>query len=74
MVEVDRFRVILAEKEPREKRHIPLSEVERDTDISWKTLQGWAINKVARYDAPVIEALCKYFECEVGDLIVNQRE
>jgi len=66
----NRFRVLLAEKEQREKRHIPLSEVARETNISWKTLQGWANNQVSRYDAPVIEALCKYLNCTVGDLII----
>lgn len=71
---VNRFRVLLAEKEHKERMHIPLSEVEREAGISWKTLQGWANNQVTRYDAPVLEALCKYLDCEVGDLIVYERE
>ena len=74
MAIVNRFRILLAEKEHREKRHIPLTEVEKGTGITWKTLQAWANNKVTRYDAEKIKAFCKYLECEVGDLIVYERE
>ena len=62
--------MLLAEKEHRVKRRIPLTEVSEETKLNWKTLQGWANNSITRYDAPVIEALCKYLECEVGKLIV----
>jgi putative transcriptional regulator len=66
---VNRFRILLAEKETREKRHIPLTEVQRETGIAWTTLQAWANNEVQRFDAPVMAALCEYLGCEVGDLL-----
>jgi putative transcriptional regulator len=71
---VNRFRLLLAEKAQKGRRNIPLTEVERETNISWKTLQGWANNQVTRYDAPVIEALCEFLDCEVGDLIIYERD
>lgn len=67
----NRFRILLAEKETREQRHIPLTEVQRDTGIAWTTLQAWANNSLQRFDAPVIAALCDYLGCEVGDLLVK---
>jgi DNA-binding Xre family transcriptional regulator len=69
----NRFGVLLAQKEAREKRNIPLTEVERITGITRKTLQQWANNTVTRFDAPVIEALCKYFNCTVGELVVREQ-
>jgi putative transcriptional regulator len=71
---VNRFRVLLAEKAEKEQKNIPLKEVERQTGITWTTLQSWANNKVTRFDAPVIIALCDYLECEVGDLLVYRKE
>lgn len=65
----NRFGVLLAEKSAKEKRRIPISEVAEKTGITWKTLQQWSNNTVTRFDAPVIEALCKYFGCKIGDLI-----
>ncbi len=67
----NRFGILLAEKIANEKRNISLSEVARETGIARKTLQSWANNNVSRFDAPVIEALCEYLECEPGNLIVR---
>jgi putative transcriptional regulator len=68
----NRFGVLLAEREAREKRRISVAEVSRETGIGQRTLLQWAHNTIARFDASVIEALCSYFDCEPGDLF--QRE
>ena len=66
----NRFGVLLAEKRAENKRNIPMAEVSRETGIPAKTLQAWANNRVTRYDARVIDALCKYFQVSsVADLI-----
>lgn len=70
----NRFRILLAQKATREQRNIALKEVGRETGIAWSTLNAWANNQVTRYDAPVIQALCEYFSCQVGDLIIFERE
>lgn len=69
MTVVNRFGVLLAEKARKEKRRISIAEVSRDTGIGQRTLLQWAHDSITRYDAAVIEALCRYFNCEVGDLI-----
>jgi putative transcriptional regulator len=48
--------------------------VQRETGIAWSTLNSWANNQLTRYDAPVIMALCEYFDCQVGDLLVFEKE
>ena len=64
----NRFSLLLAEKRIQEKRTISVSEIAHDTGIARKTLLAWANNTVTRFDAPVIEALCRYFNIKPGDL------
>ncbi|MCX6083067.1 MAG: helix-turn-helix transcriptional regulator [Chloroflexi bacterium] len=64
----NRFGTLLASKRASEKRNIPITEVARVTGIARITLQGWANNTVTRFDAPVINALCRYFSIKPGDL------
>jgi putative transcriptional regulator len=70
----NRFRVLLAEKATREQHSIAINDVQRETGIAWSTLNSWANNQVTRYDAPVIQALCEYFNCQVGDLLIYKQE
>lgn len=64
----NRFGVLLAEKKIRERRNISLAEISQSTGIPRKTLYAWQNNTVTRYDAGIIDALCKYFACQPGDL------
>ena len=64
----NRFGVLLAEKSANEKRRISIAEVARSTGIDQRTLGKWANNTLTRFDAPVIDALCRYFDCQPGDL------
>ncbi len=70
----NRFRILLAQKATREQHSIALNDVQRKTGVAWSTLNSWANNQVTRYDAPVIQALCEYFDCQVGDLLVFEKE
>jgi putative transcriptional regulator len=65
----NRFGILLAEKRMNEKRNISLSEVATKTGISRPTLVAWQNNTVTRFDLPVIEALCQYFEARLSDLL-----
>lgn len=71
---VNQFRILLAQKATLEQRNISIKEVSRDTGIAWSTLNAWANNLVTRYDAPVIDALCAYFDCQVGDLLIRESD
>ena len=65
----NQFSVLLAQKIVAEKRKITIVGVARATGISWSILAKWAKNKDYPIDAETIDALCKYFNCEPGDLI-----
>lgn len=71
---VNHLRILLAQKATKQQQNIPLMDVQRKTGIAWSTLNSWANNQVTRYDAPVIQALCEYLECQVGDLLVLEKE
>jgi putative transcriptional regulator len=64
----NRFAVLLAEKRVQEKRNIPLSEVAAKTQLPHKTLFAWANNSVTRFDVHVIDAICRYFGVQPGEL------
>jgi putative transcriptional regulator len=71
---INHFRILLAQKATKLQKNIALLDVQRETGIAWSTLNAWANNQVTRYDAPVIQALCEYFNCQVGDLLVFEKE
>jgi putative transcriptional regulator len=64
----NRFGILLAEKRAQEKRNISIAEVADKTGIAGKTLRAWANNTVTRFDMPVIDALCRYFGVQPGEL------
>jgi DNA-binding Xre family transcriptional regulator len=64
----NRFAVLLAEKQVKERRNIPLAEVAEATGISRRALYAWENNDVHRFDDVIINALCRYFGIKPGDL------
>jgi DNA-binding Xre family transcriptional regulator len=51
---------------------INLSEVERDTGLTYSTVSRWVKNRVDRADFPILEVWCKYLGVGVGDLLVYE--
>jgi DNA-binding Xre family transcriptional regulator len=72
MTITNRFMLLLAQKGMRENRIISIAEVAREIQVDQRTLGKWAKNTITRYDTPVIDALCKYFKCSPGDLIIQE--
>jgi putative transcriptional regulator len=64
----NRFAVLLAMKRMNERRNIPLAEVADETGLPPKTLFAWQNNTVTRFDVHVINAICKYFGVQPGEL------
>jgi transcriptional regulator with XRE-family HTH domain len=64
----NKFAVLLAEKQVKERRNIPLAEVAEATGISRRALYAWENNSVHRFDDAVINALCQYFGVKPGEL------
>ena len=63
------FAKLLAEKQKKEDRYIPLAEVASSTNLSRKTLYKWEKNIVDRFDSEVIDKLCNYFGVSLSDLL-----
>lgn len=68
-----RFRIkeLLAEKEFREQRKITLGEVSEKTGVNRTSLSKMQ-SPTMRHSTTTnaIDSLCKYFRCQVGDLMV----
>lgn len=65
-----RFKELLAEKEFQEGRSIPVTEVSKITGINRGTLSKIANEKGYSTVTSNIDALCEFFGCDVGDLMV----
>lgn len=66
---INKFKVLVAQKELRENRRLTYRTIHKETDLSTNTLTGFAKQKVTRFDASVLNALCDYFGCSVGDIL-----
>jgi putative transcriptional regulator len=62
--------VLVAEKSQRDGKRITLRSVARDTQVSTYTIYALANNELNEYPKEVLETLCNYFECQIGDLLV----
>jgi putative transcriptional regulator len=66
-----RFKELLAEKEFQDGRSIPVTEVSKVTGINRGTLSKIANEKGYSTVTSNIDALCHFFKCEVGQLMVH---
>ena len=70
-----RIKELMAQKERKEKRGITYQIIYDETGISPATvarLSSW--DGIKKIDANTIEALCIFFDCEVGDLLVCDKK
>ena len=65
----NKFAQLLQEKQQKENRFIPLSEVAHTTGIHRKTLYQWDKNIVTRFDTEIIDRLCEYFGVTLPELL-----
>ncbi len=65
----NRFGVLLAQKRAAVKKNISLADVADEIGVSRKTLYAWQNNTVDRFDASVIEKLCRYFDVDLSALL-----
>ena len=70
----NRFKILVAEKETMEGKKYPYEKITQATGIAGSTLSAWATNSVKRYDADTIATLCDFLNCDLGDLLIYQRE
>jgi putative transcriptional regulator len=66
----NKIKVLIAEKELRENRKLPHRIVAQEIGIPSSVLTLYTSQKVRRYDVQTLEKICRYFECQPGDLLV----
>lgn len=69
-----RLKQLLDEKAFSERRRITLNDVSEATGISRPTLTRIANVPGYNTNTETLDALCKYFECEPGDLLQRVSE
>lgn len=72
LVITHRFSQLWEQKQKREHRKISLLEISKITGLPYKTIYAWANDETTgtHVATHVVEALCRYFGVEVGDLLV----
>lgn len=70
----NRFKILLAQKEARDKRNYTYEEIYAVTGVSPTTLTNYATGRVARFDTPTLVKLCDWLECDLADLLVYPPE
>lgn len=65
---------LLSHRQLREKRKISYREIARATGLPPSTISRMARDEVTRFDAETLSALCAYFECELGELLIYQQD
>jgi putative transcriptional regulator len=70
----NRLLLLMQQEERRINRRIKQKDIADFAGVSEHTIIKWVRNEVTRYDAHIIERLCDYFNCEIGDLLYFEME
>jgi putative transcriptional regulator len=65
----NRLLELMQARERKEGRRLKQREISSFIGVTDHTISSWLKNDVTRYDKHVVEGLCDYFDCEVGDLL-----
>jgi len=69
----NRLKILIAEKEIRENRKLTLRIISQEARVSTNSLTAYNNQDVVRFDAPVLEAFCQYFNCDIGDILFFEK-
>jgi putative transcriptional regulator len=70
----NRLKVLIAEKELREKRKLTYRVISLETGIPISTLTDYMTQRISRFDGPTLEKLCDYFGAQPGDILIYSQE
>ena len=65
----NRLLELMQEKERKLGQRLTQHEIAKFVGATDHTIKKWIENKVTRFDKHMIEGLCNYFDCDVGDLL-----
>lgn len=69
-----RLKILVAEKELRDKRSLGIRTIASEAGASVPTVQRLLNNKIRRVPLEDLGALCRYFDCDVGDILKMEEE
>ncbi len=64
-----RLKIVVAERELRERRQLGIRTIATESGASISTVQRLLNNTIRRVPLDDLGALCTYFNCEVGDIL-----
>ena len=70
----NRLLVLMGEKQAKENTAITAAKVAKEVGLSRQAISEWVNNNVRSFKAETLDALCQYFDCEVGDLLYRSDE
>lgn len=65
-----RLRILVSEKELRDRRSLGIRTIAEETGASVSTVQRLMNNTMRRVPLDDLARLCRYFECATGDILV----
>ena len=65
----NRLLELIQEKERKLRQRLTQHEIAEAVGATDHTIKKWIENNVTRFDKHMIEGLCNYFNCDVGDLL-----
>ncbi len=68
------LKILVAEKELREKRSLGIRTIASEAGASVPTVQRLLNNTIRRVPLEDLGALCRYFGCDVGDILKMEEE
>ena len=69
MTVYNKLKILAAEKELKEGRKLTHRVIAEETGLPLSTVTNYMTQRVERFDASTIAALCDYFGVNVGDLL-----
>lgn len=73
MAIVNRLPELVAEKFGGADK-VNMSEIQKDTRLTYSTVSRWVKNEIDRVDFPILEVWCKYLGVQPGDILVYEEK
>lgn len=67
-----KFLEMVQRKERQLGRRISYADIAKETGMTRAAVSKWASGEIVSYRKEMLDAFCKYFECQPGDLLVYE--
>lgn len=71
---VNRLRILVAEKEVRDRRQYSLRDIASTTGLSINTVAGYLRGNTTNFYGDVLIAFCEWLDCQPGDILVLESD